>query len=105
MKSCLGLGSVYLSTKEHVFGHAYVHALAYQLCSVMRLKLEEGGIGMTAEQALWELEKPQVAELIVKGDEIHAARKLRKMGDATASIVHLFSFGEETRFPGIGRGI
>ena len=101
MKSCLGLGPVYLSTKEHVLGHVYVHALAYQLRSVMGLKLKEGDIGMTAEQALWELEKLQVAELIVKGDEIHAVRKLTKMDDATASIIHLFSFGEETRFPGI----
>ncbi len=105
MKSCLGLGPVYLSTKEHVLGHVYVHALAYQLRSVMGLKLKEGGIGMTAEQTLWELEKLQVAELIVKGDEIHAVRKLTKMDDATASIVHLFSFGEETRFPGIDGGI
>ncbi len=56
---------------------------------------------MTAEQALWELEKLQVAELIVKGDEIHAARKLTRMGDATASIIQLFSFGEEATFPGI----
>ena len=49
MKSCLGLGPVYLSTEEHVLGHVYVHALAHKLRSVMGLKLKEGGIGMTAE--------------------------------------------------------
>ena len=71
----------------------------------MGLKLKEGGIPMTAEQALWELEKLQVAELIVKGDEIHAARKLTRMGESTASLIHLFSFGEAIAFPGIERGI
>ena len=105
MKSCLGIGPVYLSTKEHVLGHVYVHALAYQLRSVMGQKLKEGGIGMTAEQALWELEKLQVGELMVKGDEIHATRKLTKMDDTVASIIHLFSFGEEAKFPGIDGGI
>ena len=101
LKSCLGLGPVYLSTKEHVLGHVYVHALAYQLRSVMELRLKEGGIGMTAEQALWELEKLQVAELIVRGDEIHAARKMSRMDGTTASLMHLFSFGEEATFPGV----
>jgi transposase len=90
LKSCLGLGPVYLSKEEHVLGHVYVHALAYQLRSVIGLKLKEGQIPMTAEQALWELEKLQVAELPVKGDEIHAARKLTRMGKATASLMHLF---------------
>ena len=60
---------------------------------------------MTAEQALWELEKLQPAELVVKGDKIHAARKMSRMDDATASIIRLFSFREETGFPGIDRGI
>jgi len=62
-------------------------------------------VGCSSEQALWELEKLQVAELIIKGDEIHAARKLTRMGNATASIIHLFSFGGETAFPGIEGGI
>jgi transposase len=57
LKSCLGHGPVYLSTKEHVLGHVYVHALAYQLRSVTGLKLKGSSIPMTAEQALWELEK------------------------------------------------
>ncbi len=105
LKSCLGLGPVYLSTREHVLGHVYVHALAYQLRSVMGLGLKEGGMDMTPEQALWELEKLQVGELIVKGGDIQAIRKLTKMDDVTASIIHLFSFGEETTFPGVDRGI
>ena len=67
LKSCLGLGSVYLSTKEHMLVHAYVHALAYQLRSVMGLKLKEGSITMTAEHALLELEKLQVGELVAEG--------------------------------------
>ena len=60
----------------------------------MRLKLKEGGMDMTAEQALWELEKLQVGELVVRENEIHSVRKLTKMDVATASIVRLFSFVE-----------
>ncbi|MEK7672219.1 MAG: IS1634 family transposase, partial [Bacteroidota bacterium] len=70
LKSSLGLGPVYLTKKEHVLGHFYVHALAYQLRSVMALRLKEARVEMSPEEALWELEKLQVAELVVKGNEI-----------------------------------
>lgn len=84
-----------------MLGHAYVHALAYQLRSVMRLRLNEGSTSMISEQALWDQEKFQAAKLMVKGEEIHAMRKLTTMDDTVASITHLFSFGEEARFPSI----
>lgn len=61
------LDPVYLSTKEHVLGHVYVNALAYQLRSVIMLKLNGSDILVTAEQALWEFKKFQVAERIVRG--------------------------------------
>ena len=42
-----------------------------------------------------------MGELVVRGNEIHAVRKVTKMDDATTSLIHLFSFIEETIFPGV----
>lgn len=82
-----------------------MHTLAHKLRSVMAVKLKDDGSNTTAEQALWELDKLQVGERVVRGNEIHAVRKLTKMDDPTASIIHLFSFVQETRFPGVDVGI
>ena len=47
-----------------------------------------------AKQALWEMEKRQVVELIVRWNEINANRKMTKMDDVTTFVIHLFSFRE-----------
>ncbi len=95
LKSVLGLGPVGVSTKEHVLGHVYVHALAYQLRSVMQLRLDEAGVELSAEQALWELEKLQVAELVVKGTEVAAVRKLTLIDGTAKELVEVFSLVAE----------
>ena len=38
-------------------------------------------------------------------NEIHAVRMLTKTDDVTAFIIHFFSFGEETAFPGVYEGL
>jgi len=99
LKSVLGLGPVYVSTKEHVLGHVYVHALAYQLRSALQLRLREKGMEMSAEEALWELERLQVAELVVKGGEITAIRKLTRVEGITRTLAQVFSLVDEEGLP------
>jgi len=101
LKSSLGLGPVYLTKKEHVLGHIYVHALAYQLRATMALQLKESQVEMTPEEALWELEKLQVAELVVKGEEIGVIRKLTRMDGVVKKLAHVFMFTKDDRLPGV----
>ncbi len=105
LKSSLGLGPVYLTKKEHVLGHVYVHALAYQLRATMALQLKEAQVEMSPEEALWELEKLQVAELVVKGDEIGVIRKLTRMDGDVKTLAHVFKLAGKDGLPGVERGL
>ena len=105
LKSSLGLGPVYLTTKEHVLGHIYIHALAYQLRSMMALRLKEAKVEMTPDEALWELEKLQVAELVVKGNEIGVIRKITRMDGHVKTLAHVFQLTGKNGFPGMEAGL
>lgn len=101
MSSVLGLGPVYLQTPEHVRGHFFVHALGYQLRNAGQLWLEEKGETMSIDDALWELEKLQVGELVAKGSEVGIHRKITRMDGTVAHLVQVFSLAENGVFPGI----
>lgn len=58
---------------------------------VARQLTRTGGILVTAERAPRELEKLKGAELIVKGDEIHAEGKRMKMNDARHPLSTCFN--------------
>jgi transposase len=105
MKSVLGLGPVRLTKMEHVLGHMYVHALAYQLRAVMALRLKEAKADMTPEEALWEMERLQVAELVVKGEEIAVIRKITRMDGTLESLAHVFRLAGKDGLPGVDGGI
>ena len=105
MSSVLGLGPVYLQTPEHVRGHFFVHALGYQLRNAGQLRLEEKGEAMSIDDALWELERLQVAELVVKGNQVGIHRKLTRMDGTVAHLAQVFSLSEKGQFPGVEGGI
>ncbi len=77
-----------MATKEHVRGHVDVHALAYQLRSVL-----------APEEALWELEQLQVAELEMRGGEVAAIRKLTRVDGTVATLAEVFSLVGEGDSP------
>jgi transposase len=101
LKSVLGLGPLYVTTREHVLGNIYIHALAYQLRTVMKLRLEDAGMDISPEEALWELEKLQVAELIVKGDELTVHRKMTEMDGVVTELSHVLSLLPENEKDGV----
>ena len=104
MSSVLGLGPVYLQTPDHVRGHFFVHALGYQLRNAGQLRLEEKGETMCIDVALWELEQLQVAELLVKGNEVGIHRKLTRMDGTVTRLAQVFSLSEKGQFPGVEGG-
>ncbi|EQD56148.1 transposase, IS4 family protein [mine drainage metagenome] len=105
MSACLGLAPVRVATPEHVRGHFFVHALGYQLRNAGQLRLEEKGETMSIDEALWELEQLQVAELTVKGSEVGIHRKLTRMDGTVARLVQVFSLEEKGQLPGLEGGI
>ena len=105
MSSCLGLGPVYVSKPEHVRGHVFVHALGYHLRNAGQLRLEEQGVAMSIDEALWELERLQVGELVAKGSEVGAVRKLTRADGTLAHLVQVFSLAEKGQFPGVEGGL
>ena len=105
MSSCLGLGPVYVSKPEHVRGHVFVHALGYQLRNAGQLRLEEKGETMSIDEALWELERLQVGELVAKGSEVGVVRKLTRADGSLAHLVQIFSLAETGQFPGVSAPI
>ena len=105
MSSALGLGPVWVQTPEHVRGHVFVHALGYQLRNAGQLRLEEKRETMSIEEALWELEKLQVGELVVKGSEVGITRKLTRMDGTVVRLAQVFSLSEKGQFPGVEGGI
>ena len=105
MSSCLGLGPVYVSKPEHVRGHVFVHALGYQLRNAGQLRLEEKGETMSIDEALWELERLQVGELVAKGSEVGVVRKLTRADGTLAHLVQVFSLAEKGQFPGVEGGL
>jgi transposase len=105
LKHCLGLGPIYVTTKEHVLGNIYVHALAYQLRAVMELELKEAHLDMSAEEALWELEQFQVAELAIRGETVEVIRKLTTPKGKVQTLVHVMSLAGEHGFPGVKESI
>jgi len=105
LKHCLGLGPIYVTTKKHVLGNIYLHALAYQLRAAMKIRLDEKKVEMSPEEAIWELERLQVAELIVRGNEIEVLRKLTKADGTVQTLIQAFSLSGEDGFPGLEEGI
>ena len=105
MKSCLGLGPVWVTKKEHVLGFVYIHALAYQLRSVMSLMLGEAHIDMSVDEALWELERLNAVEFVVGGNEIAVMRRLTAVDGVVNTLAQVFSFASDEGYPGISSGV
>ena len=104
MKSCLGPGPVWVTRKEHVPGFVYIHALAYQLRSVMALMLGEAKVDMSVDEALWELERLNAVEFAVGGDEIAVVRRLTAVDGTLKTLAEVFSFASDEGYPDISSG-
>ena len=54
-----------------------------------------------ALRALWEMEKLQVGELVVKGSEVGITRKLTLSDGTQARLAQVYSLKEPERYPGV----
>lgn len=103
LKSVLGLHPQNVRTKEHVLGNIFICATAFQLRSILKMKLKEKGEDMSIDEALKALERLKVAKIVVgKGDNIQVHRKLAGLNDETRMLIEVFKMAEDEILPGVG---
>jgi len=100
LKSVLGLHPQNVRTKEHILGNIFICATAFQLRSILRMKLKDRGIDTSIEDAMRMLERLKVAHIAVgKDGEIQVYRKLRNIDGELRKLVEVFKLSENEKFP------
>jgi transposase len=100
LKSVLGLHPQYVRTKKHVLGNIFVCATAFQLRSIMGMRLKDEGIDMSVEEAMKTLEQLKAVHIVVKKDDgVQVLRKLTDLDSETRTLVEVFNMAENEKFP------
>ncbi|MDP2789376.1 MAG: IS1634 family transposase [bacterium] len=100
LKSVLGLHPQNVRTKEHILGNIFICATAFQLRSILRMKLKDKGIDTSIEDAMRMLERLKAVHIAVgKDDEIQVYRKLRNIDGELRNLVEVFKLSENEKFP------
>jgi|GEM_PF-3007518 len=100
LKSVIGLHPQYVRTKKHVLGNIFVCATAFQLRSILGMKLKDEGIDMSVEEAMKSLERLKAVHIVVKKDEgVQVLRKLTGLDSETRTLVDIFNMVETEKFP------
>jgi transposase len=100
LKSVLGLHPQYVRTKEHVLGNIFVCATAYQLRSILRLKLRECGFDTSVEEAMKTLERLKAVHIAVGNEgKVEVYRKLSGLNGETRTLVEVFNMSENEKLP------
>jgi transposase len=100
LKSVLGLHPQYVRTKEHVLGNIFVCAMAYQLRSILRLKLRVCGFDMSVKEAMKTLERLKAVHIAVGNEgNVEVYRKLGGLNGETRTLVEIFNMSENRKLP------
>ena len=102
LKSALGLHPQNVRTEEHVLGNIFVCATAFQLRSVLDMKLKDQGVDISVENAMRTLERLKAVHILVgTGDEIEVHRKLSGLDNETRTLVEMFSMADDGKLPDV----
>jgi len=100
LKNVLGLHPQNVRTKEHVLGNIFVCATAFQLRSILRMKLKDKGIDLSIEEAMRTLESLKAVHIAVgKEGEIHVHRKLTRFDNETRTLIEVFNMADNEKLP------
>ena len=100
LKSVLGLHPQNVRTKEHILGNIFICATAFQLRSILRMKLKDKRIDTSIEDAMRMLERLKAVHIAVgKDGEIQVYRKLRNIDGELRNLVEVFKLSENEKFP------
>lgn len=100
LKSILGLHPQNVRTEEHVLGNIFVCATAFQLRSILKMKLKDKNIDMSIEEAMSTLERLKAVQIVVgREGEVQVQRKLTKVDNETRTLVEVFNMGDINKLP------
>ncbi len=75
---------------------------AFQLRSVLDMKLKDRGVDMRVEDAMRTLERLKAVHIVVgKGDEMEVHRKLSGLDCETRTLVEMFSIAYGGKLPDV----
>jgi len=100
LKSILGLHPQNVRTEEHVLGNIFVCATAFQLRSILKMKLKDKNIDMSIEEAMKTLDRLKAVQIVVgKEGEIQVQRQLTKIDTETRTLIEVFNMGDIDKLP------
>lgn len=100
LKSVLGLHPQYVRTKEHVLGNIFVCSTAFQLRSILKMKINNSGLDVSIEEAMKTLERLKAVHIVVGKDEgIQVYRKLSGLNKETRTLIEVFGMADNKILP------
>ena len=100
LKSVIGLHPQNVRTKEHILGNIFICTTAFQLRSILRLKLKDKGIDTSIEDSMKTLERLKAVHIAVgKDGEIQVYRRLRNIDGDIRDLVDVFKLTDNEKFP------
>jgi transposase len=100
LKSVLGLHPQNVRTKEHILGNIFVCSTAFQLRSLLKMKINNSGLDVSIEEAMKTLERLKAVHIAV-GNEggIQVYRKLSGLNKETRTLIEVFGMAENKILP------
>ncbi|MFZ2410940.1 MAG: IS1634 family transposase [Candidatus Methanoperedens sp.] len=100
LKSVLGLHPQNVRTKEHVLGNIFVCSTAFQLRSLLKMKINNSGLDVSIEEAMKTLERLKAVHIVVGKDEgIQVHRKLSGLNKETRTLIEVFGMANNKVLP------
>jgi transposase len=100
LKSVLGLHPQNVRTKEHVLGNIFVCSTAFQLRSLLKMKINNIGLDVSIEEAMKTLEQLKAVHIVVGKDEgIQVHRRLGGLNKETRTLIEVFGMANNKVLP------
>jgi len=100
LKSVLGLHPQNVRTKEHILGNIFICSTAFQLRSLLKMKINNSGLDVSIEEAMKTLERLKAVHIVVGKDEgIQVHRKLGGLNIETRTLIEVFGMAENKILP------
>jgi transposase len=100
LKSVLGLHPQYVRTKEHVLGNIFICSTAFQLRSILKMKMDNSELDNSIEEAMKTLERLKAVHIAVgKEGEVQVYRKLSGLNKETRTLIEVFGMADNKILP------
>ena len=100
LKSVLGLHPQNVRTKEHILGNIFICSTAFQLRSLLKMKISNSGLDVSIEEAMKTLERLKAVHIAVgKEGGVQVYRKLSGLNKETRTLIEVFGMADNKILP------